>query len=339
MFLLLCILSMWLMIFGVAFYYFGSLHQSLTSRIIYQFVLTVLITTIAWFMGAYFLGFEGHFKTVFQFQEADGKQIVNCLFQLCFALYAVVMLIGSIIDRVQTKRLLLAVVSWLLLVYTPLAYLIWNSEGVFAKMGVLDFSGGMVVHLSAGLSSYILAHVIGKSEHQHNKIKNDNLFLGMILITFGWFGFNMGPVGEWNSQAIMILLNTIFAIIGGGLAWTLAAKWNGEEEKTGSLLNGIIVGLVTSTAGVGYLLTWQLLAVTFFASLFTYFVTDYVAKAFAIDDVVSSFGMNGIGGLLGSLGVGLFKLSHMPVQLLALATTILLSIIMTYIISKAIFRK
>ncbi|MCC9697017.1 ammonium transporter, partial [Streptococcus agalactiae] len=131
----------------------------------------------------------------------------------------------------------------------------------------------------------------------------------------------------------------IFAIIGGGLSWTLAAKWNGEEEKTGSLLNGIIVGLVTSTAGVGYLLTWQLLAVTFFASLFTYFVTDYVAKAFAIDDVVSSFGMNGIGGLLGSLGVGLFKLSHMPVQLLALATTILLSIIMTYIISKAIFRK
>lgn len=89
--------------------------------------------------GCLFLGFEGHFKTVFQFQEADGKQIVNCLFQLCFALYAVVMLIGSIIDRVQTKRLLLAVVSWLFLVYTPLAYLIWNSEGVFAKMGVLDF--------------------------------------------------------------------------------------------------------------------------------------------------------------------------------------------------------
>ena len=116
----------------------------------------------------------------------------------------------------------------------------------------------------------------------------------------------MGPVGRWNQQSAYIFLNTFLAIISGGLSWVLGAQFVPNSDRTERLLNGVIVGLVTSTAGIGYLTSIQVAVLTFIASICTFVLSQWVSDIIPIDDVVTSFGINGIGGFLGSLGVVLF---------------------------------
>ncbi|WMB29119.1 hypothetical protein N1495_06710 [Streptococcus didelphis] len=141
MFLLLCILVMWLMIFGLAGFYFGSLEELLTSKIIYQFTLTVLVVSLFWLLGGYGLSFKGHLWSLLWANSFNLKTVLEMLFQLCFCLYAVLMLIGSVIDRVKTGPLLIAVLLWTFLVYCPLAYLIWNSQGFSPSWELRTFQG------------------------------------------------------------------------------------------------------------------------------------------------------------------------------------------------------
>lgn len=157
MFLLLCILVMWLMIFGVAKFYFATLNSILLPKIIFQFVLLVLVSSFVWLFFAYGLTFNGSLVSPLFEDKLSLEVVLDILFQLCFCLYALVMLIGSVIDRFPLKALLLTVVLWIFLVYCPLVFLIWAPQGPLAQLGVKDFSGGIVVHLSAGVSSLVLA--------------------------------------------------------------------------------------------------------------------------------------------------------------------------------------
>ncbi|MDO4667790.1 MAG: ammonium transporter [Streptococcus sp.] len=339
MFLFISILVMWLMIFGVSFFYVGSLNEKLESTIIYQFVIAVLITSLVWLFGGYSFSFQSQYSTIFSLDNWSIDELLNMLFQLCFCLYAVVMLIGSFIDRVKTKALLGIVIIWVLTVYCPLAYLIWNEHGFLSQLGVLDFSGGLVVHLSAGVSTYVLAYIIGKTPHKHEQTQNKSLFLGMLFVTLGWFGFNAGPVGELNQSAGVVLVNTLLAILFGGLVWSGASCLTTKKEDVAILLNGMIVGLVTSTAGVGYLHPFQLILVVSFASLFTYYLTNWLGEKIQIDDVVDSFGMNGLGGLFGSLGLILFRPQIIGAELLAIGVTLTLSVTVSIILGKIFLKK
>lgn len=334
MFFLICILAMWLMIFGVACFYFGSLNNQLSSEVIYRFVLSVLVASIAWLFGAYFLVFENSFETILSVQEISLDKILNLLFQLCFCLYAVIMLIGSVIDRIKVSHMLIIVAAWIFLVYSPLAYLIWNRNGFLSQMGVLDFSGGMVVHLSAGVSTYALAYCLGKTPYEHSETNDEWLFLGMMFVTLGWFGFNAGPVGKLNQVTGIVLINTLLAIICGGLTWSFSSYRASKKYDTSSLLNGMIVGLVTSTAGVGFVNPLQMIIITSLSTFLTYYFTSWINNKFSIDDVVDSFGMNGIGGLFGSLGVILFFPQIIGIQLFAIVITIILSALVTFILGK-----
>ncbi|RLU53269.1 ammonium transporter [Streptococcus iniae] len=333
MFLLLCILVMWLMIFGVAKSYFATLNTRLASRIIFQFVLVVLVSSFFWLFLAYGVTFKGSLLTPLFAEKLPLDVVLDMLFQLCFCLYAVVMLIGSVIDRFPLRSLLLTVVFWIFLVYCPLAFLIWTPQGALAQLGVRDFSGGMVVHLSAGVSSFILAQQLGKTSFDHSENEQtDWQFLGMVLITLGWFGFNAGPALTLNQVAGLALINTLIAIIAGGLSWTLASYLMTKDLSSSALLNGIVVGLVTSTAGVGYVKPIQMLLICFVGSYLTYLSSVYINHLKAIDDVVDSFAMNGIGGFFGSIGVIACYPKDILPQLLAIFVPLLLSVVMTYLI-------
>ncbi|MBA2795326.1 ammonium transporter [Streptococcus porcinus] len=333
MFLLICILVMWLMIFGVALIYVSSLSPELSSSIIYRFQLIVLVSSFVWILFAFGLTFKGAFWSPFFSHPLHFNSILNLLFQLCFCLYAIVMLIGSVIDRMSTSLLLKVAILWMLLVYCPLAFLVWNPDGFLASIGVRDFSGGMVVHLSAGLSSLILAKQAGKTPHQHpQEIQVKWQFLGVLLVTFGWFGFNAGPAGDFNQLAVTAILNTFIAIISGGISFSIAEYILERKHTLPVLLNGTVLGLVTSTAGVGFVSPLQMVFICFFASFGTYALSFFVVKYLDVDDVVDSFAMNGIGGFLGSLGVICFDLSSLLPQLLSLVITILLSVAGTYLI-------
>lgn len=336
MFLLIGIFMMWLMIFGVGCLYYGIVNKEKEEHIIKIFTLSILIATLTWLFGGYFLAFEGKWDTIFSLGNKDFDKIISILFQLCFCLYAVVMLIGSVIDRFTIKQTLIIVPIWIVFVYTPLVNFFWTDNGFINKLGALDFSGGMVVHLSAGISSFILALILGKSNTKSSKPRNAWIYIGMVFITLGWFMFNAGPVGELNGKSVLIILKSLLAIIAGGISWTLGNYILENDIQTDTLLNGMIVGLVTSTSSIGYVNTLQIILIVFFSSLFTYFVMNYINRIIVVDDVVDSFTMNGFGGLFGSIGTILFIRNSALGQIAGILLTILISVVVTFIFGKLI---
>lgn len=330
MFLLFSIAMMWLMIFGAGCLYYGMLPKEQRSHVITITTVSLLTTCVAWLFFGYSIAFN---SPLLLFDDTTTMDtLLNTLFQLCFCLYAIVMVIGSVIDRLTIKQAILIPFIWTLLVYAPLVRLFWHTDGLLAQLGALDFSGGMVVHLSAGVASYVLAHAIPKKHHFSTTIQNEWLYLGMIFITLGWFFFNAGPVGELNTQSVRIVINTLFALITGGGIWAILQYKLDKSHDTATLLNGTIVGLVTSTSSVGYTNLWQLLLIVAFASGLTYLAIRNILSRFNIDDVVDSFGMNGIGGLLGSIGTVIFFPNAFIGQLLGILLTIILSVIITKIL-------
>ncbi|WP_438831530.1 ammonium transporter [Streptococcus pluranimalium] len=338
MFLLICSLMMWLMIFGLGLMYVGYLSPRLSNRIMFQYTITMLWTSFLWVAFAYFISFQGQLDSVFLSHHLPTNLMLELFCQLCFALYAVGMMIGATIDRIKTHHLILLSSAWLLLVYCPLAYLIWNPAGWLARLGVVDFSGGLVVHLSAGLSSLVLAKLLGNTPHEHSNNQHLPLYLGMLFITFGWFSFNMAPVGQLNDKSVLIAINTLVAIISGGLAWSLLAKWHKETNLTVTTLNGVIVGLVTSTSAVGMANPLEMMLICGAASSLTYLMMTWIQKTLLLDDVVDSFAMNGLGGLLGSLGVIAIAPETALPQIIGILVTIVVSGIVTLVVGKMIFR-
>ncbi|CAM4149197.1 ammonium transporter [Streptococcus penaeicida] len=335
MFLFICILMMWLMIFGVGMTYYANLSGKLSGKIIFQFVILILMASLAWLLWGYGLSFRTSIWSVLFAGNIKLKDSLETFFQLCFFLYAIVMLVGSVMDRLRTGQLILLGVLWMTFVYCPLAYLIWNPEGFLAQLGVLDFSGGIVVHLSAGFSSLVLALLLGPSPHLHNDpVEVKWHYLGMLFITLGWFGFNAGPVGELNQQAGLVLINSLIAIIAGGISWSVAEFLIEKKESAPAVLNGMVVGLVTSTAGVGYLAPWQMLLIVSISSTIAFLAMWQLRLRNLVDDVVDSFAMNGVGGFCGSLGILLFYPSHLIAQSISILLTILLSLFMTWLIAK-----
>ncbi|CAM3357278.1 ammonium transporter [Streptococcus pluranimalium] len=339
MFLLICSLMMWLMIFGLGLMYVGYLSPRLSNRIMFQYTITMLWTSFLWMAFAYFISFQGQLDSVFLSHHLPTNLMLELFCQLCFALYAVGMMIGATVDRTKTHHLILLSSAWLLLVYCPLAYLIWNPAGWLTQLGVVDFSGGLVVHLSAGLSSLVLAKLLGNTPHEHSNNQHLPLYLGMLFITFGWFSFNMAPVGQLNGKSVLIAINTLVAIISGGLAWSFLAKWHKETNLTVATLNGVIVGLVTSTSAVGMANPLEMMLICGTASSLTYLMMTWIQKTLLLDDVVDSFAMNGLGGLLGSLGVIAIAPETALPQIIGILVTIVVSVIVTIVVGKVVLRK
>lgn len=329
MFHLFSIAMMWLMIFGVGCFYYGMLPKEKTNHVIAVTSVSLFSGCVAWLFIGYPLAFGAN--PLFA-QALSTSDLLNLLFQLCFCLYAIVMVIGSVVDRIAIKHATIISFAWVILVYAPLVQFFWSENGFIANLGALDFSGGMVVHLSAGLASYILAYRLPKTT-SHSTNRNEWLYIGMIFITLGWFFFNAGPVGELNEHAILIMINTLLALITGGAVWASLHYKLEKTFDTAALLNGTIVGLVTSTSSVGFVNTYQLLIIVSLSSAVTYLAIRSLLPRFNIDDVVDSFGMNGIGGLCGSIGTVLFIPNSLIGQFTGISVTILLSGMCTYLLS------
>ena len=366
-FLFVCFIIMWLMIFGVCLYYTGLVKEKNRIHTLYYTITSLFLTMILWLIAGYSLAFHDNGIVIgdldwsifnlgnFIESEEQSLDIFQMLFQMSFCMYAVVMLNGAIVERVNLKSFLLFLPLWILVVYIPLVYWIWSDSGWLMELGVLDFSGGMVVHISAGVSSLVLAKILGK-RHIENLPKAPNniilVFLGTIFICFGWFGFNAGPVGEVNALTGMILVNTVVAIICGACGWTVTEYAKSGQLSLMGLLNGTIVGLVGSTSGVAYVSPVAMMMITFTAGIVCCFVVMFIQNKTNIDDAVDSFGMNAIGGIVGSLGTGFFAttamnsdgadglinggVTLMGKQILGIIISISLSALGTYLIAKLI---
>ena len=235
------------------------------------------------------------------------------LFQLMFAIITVAIISGSVAGKMKFTWFLAFVGLWHIFVYCPLAHWIFFYDGWLATYGVLDFAGGMVIHVSSGVSSYVLAYLLGGptvSHKAHNKVL---VLLGAALLWFGWFGFNAGSAVSAGYSAGLAFTNTQFGAAAAMFTWNILETAFDGEHGFGSgfptaigLATGAVVGLVGITPSAGFVAPMWALFIGFFTALSVFFVPRTLKRYFGVNDTLDCFAIHGCGGMVGAALTGLF---------------------------------
>ena len=301
-FILLCSLIMIPMIFFVPVMYINAYANSESSTHLTTMTAAILCGITCWLFFGNIESFQFSFLNL---NLTTLKPTITVLSQLCFYLYALIMFVGTSVQKIKWQFLIIFIPLWTFFVYAPLANLIWSSNGFLYRLGALDFSGGLVVHLTAGLTSLILSFFMRNTKPPLPRDSPLLNYVATLFILTSWLGFNLAPAGVFQNHGPLIVINTLTAVIGAVVGWTSGSRL-GLSLDSSTLYNGIICGLVTSTALVAYVSTPSMLIVTLISGLICHYVTDLLADSTYFYDPVDSFGINGIGGLVGTLGLILF---------------------------------
>lgn len=312
---------------GLAFFYGGMVHRkNVLSTMIKSFVATGVVS-ILWVTVGFSLafgksigGFIGNpfthlfFKGVFSGTPWSLAPTIPlmlfALFQLMFAIITPSLVVGAVAERIRFSSYILFIVMFSLFVYAPLAHWTWNPEGFLLKMGVLDFAGGTVVHISAGCAALAGAIVLKRrTVHLENKeIPPANIpyvLIGTGLLWFGWFGFNAGSALAANSLSVSAFATTNTAAAAGGLAWMFFDVLKGKKPSVLGFCIGAVVGLVAITPAAGYVAIPQSIFIGAVAALISNVAVYYKSKSI-LDDTLDVFPCHGIGGIVGMIMTGIF---------------------------------
>ncbi len=240
---------------------------------------------------------------------------VFMMFQMTFAIITPALITGAFVDRMKFSSLLVFTVLWVLIVYAPIAHWVWHPMGMLWSAGVLDFAGGTVVHINAGVAGLVAALIVGKRTGYgkgggHNFAPH-NLVLSLIgasLLWVGWFGFNAGSAGAANGRAGMAMAVTMIAAAAAALSW-MFTEWSlrGKPSALG-LISGAVSGLVAITPASGFVDPSGALIIGLVAGIMCYWGATWLKHAGGYDDSLDAFGVHGIGGIVGALLTGVFAL-------------------------------
>ncbi|MDR3552074.1 MAG: ammonium transporter, partial [Clostridia bacterium] len=275
-----------------------------------------------------------------------------CAFQMMFAVITPALITGAIVERMRFSSLFIFIALWSLVVYYPLAHMVWGAGGLLSRLGAVDFAGGNVVHISSGVSALVAALMLGKrkghgiSNHPPHNIPF--VLLGAALLWFGWFGFNAGSALGANGLAVHAFMTTNTSAAAAMLSFMLIEKLcNGKPTAIGAA-TGAVVGLVAITPGAGFVPIWASLIIGALVSPICYFAVTVVKTKLGYDDSLDAFGCHGVGGIWGGIATGLFaQKSINPVarwngllfgdwhlfaaQLVAICVTIVLAAVGTFV--------
>lgn len=330
---------MWLMLFGLPLFYLGYVNQKNIEKTLLNCLFAVGITGLYWLISGYSISFLGELSL---FNLTENKQLVSLTFmvvQMIFCQYAVLMLIGSVVERINLTYLMGFLLVWLLVVYAPVCFVVWGAKSELTPIKITDFAGAIVVHLTAGVGSFVLCREFPseKVNRKRNTRQIICIYIGTIFISFGWFGFNTSPLGEFNLEVVEIGIKTLLFMISGAVGMSIY-EWHREKKLTvTTICNGIISGLVTSTCfinSLGYVPSFLLgIAGGYFCGLA---VTLVQKKWTGFDDPADAFAINTTGALIGSIG-GSLLLGNLTIvihQGLGTVLVLLWSCFMTKIICK-----
>jgi Amt family ammonium transporter len=236
-------------------------------------------------------------------------EYVFICFQMTFAAITVALVLGSVVERMKFSAVMVFGAVWLTIVYFPIAHMVWASGGLFFKMGALDFAGGTVVHINAGVSALVAALILGKRiGYPTERIVPHSLTMtgiGTGLLWVGWFGFNAGSALEANGSAALAMINTFVATASAGLFWMLAERLNGHKGSALGFCSGIVAGLVAVTPAAGNSGPFGAIILGAIASVVCYYAVSFLKPKLGYDDSLDAFGIHGIGGMIGALGTGI----------------------------------
>jgi Amt family ammonium transporter len=313
---------------GLSFFYGGMVRpKNVISTMLQSFVAMGVITVLFYFVGfslAYGDSWHGLIGNPFTFImlrnvgtapnpafAASIPFVLYFAFQLKFAIITPALITGSFAERVRFKGYLAFMVLFSLLIYCPLAHWTWHPEGFLHKWGVLDFAGGTVVHISAGVAALAGATVLGRrATHLTNTVFSTPnvpyVLLGTGLLWFGWFGFNAGSALGANEVAVTAFVNTNLASGAALVAWMLADLVRGGKPTAMGVCIGAVVGLVAITPAAGYVTYGQSLLIGVVGSLISYAAVHWQNSRTTIDDTLDVFPCHGLGGIVGMLLTGIF---------------------------------
>ncbi len=240
---------------------------------------------------------------------SDGYKLpeyVFISFQMTFAAITIALVLGSVVERMKFAAVMVFAAVWLTIVYFPIAHMVWAVGGLFFEMGALDFAGGTVVHINAGVSALVAALILGKRIGYGKDIMAPHsltmTMIGTGLLWVGWFGFNAGSALEANGSAALAMINTLVATAVAGLVWMLAEKLAGHKASALGFCSGIIAGLVAVTPAAGNSGPLGAMALGAVSALVCFVAVTVLKPKLGYDDALDAFGIHGVGGIVGALG-------------------------------------
>lgn len=364
---------------GLAVFYGGMVRKQNVLATVMQSFATTCLVAVLWVMVGYSLAFTNgsgdlapyvgdlsrlmlfglNMNDAFVLGAGSATPVattipetVYMMFQMTFAIITPALIAGAFTDRIKFSAMLWFMGLWSLLVYAPVAHWVWHPNGFLFAAGVLDYAGGTVVHINAGIAGLVAALVIGKrlqSAEPSTPYNPVYSVIGASLLWVGWFGFNAGSALAANGRAGMAMTVTMIAAAMSGVAW-MAVEWiaKGKPSVLG-IITGSIAGLVTVTPASGYVDPTGALWIGFCAGVFCYLGATWLKSIFKYDDSLDCFGVHGIGGIVGALLTGVFATSAVtgdpnvrglidgnPHQLLLQLQGVLVSIVWCAVITFAI---
>lgn len=308
---------------GLAFFYGGMVNKKNVISTMMQSFVALGVISVLWVIVGFSLcfgdsvyGIIGNPLTYFNFKNVGLSPnaqfsetipfLLFALFQLKFAIITPALITGSFAGRVRFRSYILFMVFFTLVVYAPLAHMTWHPDGLLRNLGVLDFAGGTVVHMSAGIAALAGAVYLGKRKEQEHEPSNiPYIILGTGMLWFGWFGFNSGSALGANIDAVKAFANTNIASAAGMIAWIFLDRAKGKKMSALGACIGAIVGLVAITPAAGFVTIAHSLFIGFIAAVVSNYAIDLKNKS-GIDDTLDVFPSHGVGGILGMILTGVF---------------------------------
>ncbi|MBQ44189.1 MAG: ammonia channel protein [Porticoccaceae bacterium] len=316
---------------GLSLFYGGLVRSKNALSVLMQCFSITCLASIIWFAFGYSLAFGnggslnsyiGDLSNFFmgniteESMEGDIPESVFALFQMTFAIITPALIVGAFAERMRFSAMLLFSALWLIVVYAPITHWVWGG-GWLGEMGLLDFAGGTVVHITAGVGAIVAALVLGNRKgFPQQAMPPHNLTMtvtGAGMLWVGWFGFNGGSALAANGDAGMAMLVTHISAAAGSLAWMMMEWTKHGKPSVLGIVTGMVAGLGTITPASGFVGPAGALVIGLSAGVICYYATQAIKQRFHIDDSLDVFPVHGVGGMLGTLLAGIFASDQLGV--------------------------
>jgi Amt family ammonium transporter len=370
---------------GLALFYGGLVRQKNVLNIFMQCFVIMAVISLEWIMFGYsnafgsssgvlkpFIGgFDWAFLKGIKLTDPSPyyisqsveriPHILFILYQCMFAVITPALIIGAFAERIKFRGFLLFTILWAIVVYNPVAHWVWSADGWLCKLGALDFAGGTVVHINAGMAALVTALMIGKRKYYDGHPTPPHnvpmVAMGAAMLWFGWFGFNAGSGLAADGLAANAFLVTHIATAAAALTWALIDWITNKKPTLIGTATGAVAGLVAITPAAGAVGVGGAIAIGILVSIVCFIMVSVVKPKFGYDDSLDAFGVHGIGGIIGAIATGIFatkavtgfylpnggvdgalygNIKQLGIQLIAVCSTIVYSGVLTFVLFKII---
>lgn len=311
---------------GLAFFYGGMVRRKNVLNTMMSSFFIMGLASVLWVIIGYSLSFGGNLGGIigtlkYAFLNGVGEapnkdyaatipHLLFAAFQMMFAIITPALITGALVERMRFSSLFIFIALWSLVVYYPLAHMMWGTGGILKELGAVDFAGGNVVHISSGVSALVASIMLGRrkglgtTSYQPHNIPF--VLLGAALLWFGWFGFNAGSALGSSGLAVHAFMTTNTSAACAMLSWMLIEKISRGKPSSLGAATGAVIGLVAITPAAGFVPIWASLIIGALVSPICYFAITVIKEKFGYDDALDAFGCHGIGGIWGGIATGLF---------------------------------